>query len=58
MMCTQQRQSTSICSSYAVLSFVFSVALMTAHVVIARLIVPWFTMVTSHICNGHSDSDQ
>ena len=54
MMCTQRKWSTSILSFDLVSLLVFSVAFVSAHVIVTRLVVPDFAVVTTGICPLHS----
>ena len=57
-MCKQRIQYTSALSFDSVLLFVISVAFMSAHVVLTRLIVPHLAVMSSEIRPGHSDFNQ
>ena len=53
-MCKQRIQYTSALSFDSVLLFVISVAFMSAHVILTRLIVPYFAVMSTEVRIGHS----
>ena len=57
-MCKQKVLPTSSLSFDLVSFLVISVTLVSAHVVVTRLVVPDFTVMSTEVSIGHSDFDQ
>ena len=49
-----RQQNLAFFSLDAVFLLMFPMSLMTAHVVVTRFVVPWLSMMSSPIRNGHS----
>ena len=54
MMCKQRKWSTSILSFDLVSLLVFSVAFVSAHIVITWLVVPYLAVVSTEVRVGHT----
>ena len=54
MMCKQRKWSTSVSSFDLVSLLVISVAFVSAHVVITRLVVPDLAVMSTEVCVGHT----